>query len=430
MGLFNMFNMDKLPSYTEKFENGKIAVIGAGAVGSHVVEKLLDMKISDIEILDFDKLEDENLSKSSKLYRKEDIGSNKANALAQRANELIGKNTVHGINASITMFGPMAFAGYDAIIAPLDNYGAKIYVNQLWKQIPNDFKPLLIFGGTIDENAQSNSLDGTGPCLRCLLSEEWLENPLARTSCTGPQYRGDEQSLGIVATTGNASDLSACFMIEHLRGRLLGIEGSTNNRLMYKPFPSIELKKNLPMARKCPDCARYHPPKNLAVIEDCDVMTLTVKELFARLDVLMNTSDYMVRIPNIEYAKVMYGGLIVSDYCKSCGSEMTDLYRHEFRTKFDDLLCDNCRKSGRIAKDVNGSMLVGNTIRVIRKNNCNKTLMNKTLFELGWTIGGFINVVVRNEESIDILDPDFEKEYTFYCQNDCKRMKELTELEG
>ena len=425
-----LFNMDKLPSYTEKFENAKIADIGAGAVGSHVVEKLLDMKISDIEIIDFDKLEDENLSKSSKLYRKEDIGSNKANALARRANELIGKNTVHGINASITMFGPMAFAGYDAIIAPLDNYGAKIYVNQLWKQIPNDLKPLLIFGGTIDENAQSNSLDGTGPCLRCLLSEEWLENPLARTSCTGPQYRGDEQSLGIVATTGNASDLSACFMIEHLRGRLLGIEGAANNRLMYKPVPSIELKKNLPMARNCPDCARYYPPKNLAVIEDCDVITLTVKELFARLDVLMDTTDYMVRIPNIEYAKVMYGGLIVNDYCKSCGSEITDLYRHEFRTKYEDLLCDSCRKAGRKAKDTNGSMLVGNTIRVIKKNNCNETLMNKTLFELGWTIGGFINVVIRNEGSIDILDPDFEKEYTFYCQNDSKRMKELTELEG
>ncbi len=425
-----LFNMDKLPSYTEKFATAKIADIGAGAVGSHVVEKLLDMKISDIEIIDFDKLEDENLSKSSKLYRKEDIGSNKANALARRANELIGKNTVHGINASITMFGPMAFAGYDAIIAPLDNYGAKIYVNQLWKQIPNDLKPLLIFGGTIDENAQSNSLDGTGPCLRCLLSEEWLENPLARTSCTGPQYRGDEQSLGIVATTGNASDLSACFMIEHLRGRLLGIEGSTNNRLMYKPFPSIELKKNLPMARKCPDCARYHPPMNFVVIEDCDVMTLTVKELFDRLDVLMDTSDYMVRIPNIEYAKVMYGGLIVNDYCKSCGAEIKDLYRHEFRTKYEDLLCDNCKKEGRKAKVSNASMLVGKTIRVIKKDNCNEMLLNKTLFELGWTIGGFIKVVVRNKESIDILDPDFEKEYTFFCQNDAKRIKELTELEG
>ena len=219
-----LFNMDKLPSYTKKFANAKIVDIGAGAVGSHVVEKLLDMKISDIEIIDFDKLEDENLSKSSKLYRKEDIGKNKANALAHRANELIGKNTVHGIDASITMFGPMAFAGYDAIIAPLDNYGAKIYTGQIWKQIPDDARPLLIFGGTIDENAQSNSLDGRGPCLRCLLSEEWLENPLARTSCTGPQYRGDEESVEIVSTTGNASDLAACFMIEHLRGRLLGIE--------------------------------------------------------------------------------------------------------------------------------------------------------------------------------------------------------------
>ena len=425
-----LFNMDKLPSYTKKFANAKIVDIGAGAVGSHVVEKLLDMKISDIEIIDFDKLEDENLSKSSKLYRKEDIGKNKANALAHRANELIGKNTVHGIDASITMFGPMAFAGYDAIIAPLDNYGAKIYTGQIWKQIPDDARPLLIFGGTIDENAQSNSLDGRGPCLRCLLSEEWLENPLARTSCTGPQYRGDEESVEIVSTTGNASDLAACFMIEHLRGRLLGIEGSVNNRLMYKPFPGIELKKRLPMARNCPDCARYHPPKDLVVIEDCDVMTLTVKNLFAKLDVLMNTSDYMVRIPNIEYAKVMYGGLIVKDYCKSCGIEIKDLYRHEFRTKYKDLLCDSCKKASRKVQDANGSMLVGKTIRVLKKDNCNEILMNKTLFELGWAIGGFIKVVVRNRESMDILDPNFEKEYTFFCQNDAEKMKELTELEG
>ena len=425
-----LFNMDKLPSYTKKFANAKIVDIGAGAVGSHVVEKLLDMKISDIEIIDFDKLEDENLSKSSKLYRKEDIGKNKANALAHRANELIGKNTVHGIDASITMFGPMAFAGYDAIIAPLDNYGAKIYTGQIWKQIPDDARPLLIFGGTIDENAQSNSLDGRGPCLRCLLSEEWLENPLARTSCTGPQYRGDEESVEIVSTTGNASDLAACFMIEHLRGRLLGIEGSVNNRLMYKPFAGIELKKRLPMARNCPDCARYHPPKDLVVIEDCDVMTLTVKNLFAKLDVLMNTSDYMVRIPNIEYAKVMYGGLIVKDYCKSCGTEIKDLYRHEFRTKYKDLLCDSCKKAGRKVQDANGSMLVGKTIRVLKKDNCNEILMNKTLFELGWAIGGFIKVVVRNRESMDILDPNFEKEYTFFCQNDAEKMKELTELEG
>lgn len=425
-----LFNMDKLPSYTRDFEDVKIVDVGAGAVGSHVVEKALDMKISDIEIIDFDKLEDENLSKSSKLYRKEDIGKNKANALAYRANELIGKNTVHGIDASITMFGPMAFAGYDAIIAPLDNYGAKIYTNQLWKQIPDHLRPLLIFGGTIEENAQSNSLDGTGPCLRCLLAEEWLENPLARTSCTGTQYRVEELSLGIVETTGNASDLSACYMIEHLRGGLLGIEGSTNNRLMYKPFPSIGLKKNVPMSRNCPDCARYYPSKDLTVIEDCDVMTLTVRELFAKLDVLMDTSDYMVRIPNIEYAKVMYGGLIVDDYCKSCGTELKDLYRHEFRTKYKDLLCDSCKNAGKKAKDINGSMLVGKTIRVIKKDNCNEILMNKTLFELGWPIGGFIKVVVRNKECIDILDPGFEKEYTFYCQNDAKKIKELTVLEG
>ena len=75
-------------------------------------------------------------------------------------------------------------------------------------------------------------------------------------------------------------------------------------------------------------------------------------------------------------------------------------------------------------------MLVGKTVRVIERDNCNEVLMNKTLFELGWTLGGFINVVVRDKKCLDILDQGFEKEYTFYCQNDVKIMKELTVLEG
>lgn len=427
-----IFNYDKLPEYTTDFSGAEIVVAGGGAVGSGVVERAIKMGIENIEVIDFDVLEDDNLSKSSSLYRRPaDVGKNKAVALAYRANELIGKDTIHGIDANITMFGPMAFAGYDAILAPFDNYAAKLYINQIWKQIPGNMRPELIFGGTIGENAQSNSLDGNGPCLRCLLSEEWLENPLVRTSCTGPQYRNEEQKQKIVQTSGLASGNSASFMVEQLRSRLLGINEAANKRIMYKPFPDMKLNVNSPMKRKnCPDCARYNPPENLACIDDCDVMTLNLKELFYRLDRIMHTKEYSIRVPRIEYAKVSYGGLIVSDYCRSCGTELDGLYRHEFRTRYSDLLCEQCKAKGKTTDSSTMTTHIGKAIRVIKREECDENLLSKTLFEIGWTIGGFIKAVVRNKACLDILDPGFEKEYTFYCENDAKIIKELSVLEG
>ena len=62
-----IFNLDKLPEYTKAFADKKIAVIGAGAVGSLVVESLLKMGCRDIVIIDLDVLEADNIAKSSSL---------------------------------------------------------------------------------------------------------------------------------------------------------------------------------------------------------------------------------------------------------------------------------------------------------------------------------------------------------------------------
>ena len=428
----DIFNMNKLPEYTEDFASAKIVVAGGGAVGSRVVENSVKMGIEDITIIDFDPLEAENISKSSSLYRyPDDVGKNKAVALAERANELLGKNTVNGIDANITMFGPMAFAGYDAILAPFDNYAAKIYINQLWKQIPQNVRPELIFGGTFNENAQSNSLDGNGPCLRCLLAEKWLQNPLTRTSCVGPQYRNEEQLQEIVKTTGLASSNSANYMVEQLRSRLLGIKEATNKRIMYKPFPVMELNVVTPMSRNnCPDCKNYHPPKSLAKLENCSILSLTMRELLLRLNAFFGTEEYEIAIPKIEYAKVSYDELIIDDYCRACGKGLKNIYKHEFRTKYSDMLCSKCSSDNRKANDSFRKTHFGTSKNVLTPQNCTGELLDKTLFSLGWVLGGFIVVSVRNNACIDIMDPDYRKKYTFYCENDAKMMKTISTLEG
>ena len=428
----DIFNMDKLPEYTRDFGTAKLAVIGGGAVGSSVVEGAIKMGIKDIVIIDFDPLASDNLSKSSSLYRyPEDVGRNKAVALADRSNQILGEDTVKGINANITLFGPMAFARFDVICAPLDNYAAKVYVNQIWKQIPDALRPELVFGGTFGENAQSNSLDGAGPCLRCLLSEKWLEYPLVRTSCTGPQYRNEEMQSETVKTTGLASRNSANYMLEQVRCRLLNIKAASNKRIMYKPFPEMELKVVTPLARKsCPDCKSYVPPKIILALKDCDCMHLTVAELFDKISSILGNEKYDVMLPSIEYAKVVYSALVVDDYCRACGCRLNGLFRHEFRTRYADLLCDACRKLGRKASNATRTTQIGTKLSAISPHSCHQNLRKKTLFELGWTIGGFIKVVVRNEECLDILDKDYKTEYAFYCERDKDLLSKLTEVEG
>ena len=427
-----IFNMSKHMEYTGDLADAKIVVAGAGAVGSGVVENVAKMGVKKIYIIDFDTLGAENISKSSSLYRyPEDIGRNKAIALADRTNELLGENTVHGIDANITMFGPMAFAGYDAILAPFDNYAAKIYINQLWKQIPKNLRPELIFGGTIGENAQSNSLDGNGPCLRCLLSESWLDNPLARTSCAGPQYRNEERPGEIVKTTGLASRNAASYMTEQLRCRLLGITKATNKRVMYKPFPDMELKVVTPMIRKtCPDCNSYYPPALLKKLEKCSIMTLTVKDLMDRLDDIIDPDEYDILIPKIEYAKITYAGLIVNDYCRACGRELKGINRHEFRTRYSDLVCEQCRLENKKVSDDSRTDQIGTAIYALTKDNCDDILLNRTLFSLGWTIGGFITVRVRKKACTDIMDEGFNNKVTFYCENDAELLDNIKRLEG
>lgn len=429
----SIFDETKLPKYnTVDFRGKVIADLGAGAVGSHIVENAITSGIINVYAMDFDQLEYGNYSKSSLLYRyPEDVGRSKANALADGANRLLGEETVHGINANITMFGPMAFVGMDAILAPFDNYAAKIYINQQWLQIPLNLRPELYFGGTWGEEAQSNELDGKGPCLRCLHAEEWLVNPLKRTSCgKAPNYRDPDMPSASGVTTSLASRMAANLMTEQLRARLLGMEVAANKRILYTPFPNLNIKVSKPMKKKnCPDCQRFHPPANLNMLSDCDVMSLTLRELMTHLDALIK-EDYYISVPTVYYAEAVYKGLIVDDYCRSCGIPIKGLYKHEFRQRYEDLLCDECRVAGKKASEDTRATLIGTKIDTLDKSVTDETVLDRTLFSLGWTIGGFIEVVVRGE-GVDIMDDDFIKEtYTFYCDNDKELLRILREVEG
>lgn len=424
------FDMSKLPEYIEEFFDKKVAIIGCGAVGSYLAEILAKQGIIHLTLIDMDRFERTNIAKSSLAFKvNKDEGKNKALALADNLNEMLGDDFVHGIDSDITNFGPMAFADHDVIILALDNYGAKVYCNQIWLQIPKEKRPLLIFGGTIDSSAQSNCIDGNDCCLRCLLHESWLKNPFEKTSCTGINYREPESISEFARTTGGASRLAADFMEEQCAGYLLGYKDMINKRLAFNSYPNFGLMETVPLKRKsCPDCKNYHSVENVEALHDMDVLHSTVGELLDNVSEKLSYKDFEILAPVIEYGNVIYNKIIKDDYCRCCGKELKGLYRHEFRTRYTELLCEECRSSGKQAVSKSRNELIGSFIAAITIDNSDEILRRKTLFEIGFPVGAFIKVK-RETGGLSCMD-SITTWNTFFCSGDQKLMGMIRKLEG
>ena len=225
----------------------------------------------------------------------------------------------------------------------LDNYAAKVYLNQIWLQIPENERPILIMGGTFEECASSVQLDGTEFCLRCCFDEKWLEDSLVRTSCADIHYRFEDGNKEIVRTSGLASSIAANLMCEQLRDSSVGEGKSMNRMLYYTPFPRIGISFSEPMKkRNCPDCKRYRPYRNVQLLKG-DVLHSTLYDVVCQISETLGTEDYSILVHRFEYAGDSFKNIIITDYCRKCGKEITNIFRHEGRTKANSIICDECK---------------------------------------------------------------------------------------
>lgn len=424
-----IFNPLKLPQYLALFRPVRAAIIGAGAVGSYVAEYLAKMGVGHITLMDFDRFTLENAAKHSGMVRTpEDVGRNKAVAVAQRTQVLMVEGgSANGIDANVCLFGPGAFTGFDVVFLALDNYAAKVYFNQIWLQIPEAKRPLLIMGGTNEEMAQSNCIDGKDLCLRCLFDESWLETPGIRTSCSGPQYRDVDGDQTIVRTSGLASSMAAHLMAEQLRAWVVGCKDGVNTRLCYTAYPVLGISANTPMKRRtCPDCRDHRPPAQVIPIPG-SVVSMKLKDAFAAIASHLGTEDFELQTHMLLYSHVGYSGLIVEDCCHSCGKPLEDVCSHEGRTFVDDLLCEDCRRAGKAARH-SVEFPPGKVLHALSPEDCPQRLLDRTLFQLGWPIGAYLNAVTRGD-GLDVLDQGFVRT-VFTCTGDESMMDRSFRAEG
>src|SRR5215218_11486955 len=82
-----------------RLAQSKVLVIGAGALGNEIVKNLALLGVGNVLIVDMDRIENSNLSRSV-LYRASDNGSYKAEAAARAARDIYPDMRSHALVAN------------------------------------------------------------------------------------------------------------------------------------------------------------------------------------------------------------------------------------------------------------------------------------------------------------------------------------------
>src|ERR1700744_233403 len=105
----------------DKIRSARVLVIGAGALGNEILKNLALLGFLNVVVVDLDQIEVSNLSRSI-LFRSQDVGLSKAEAVARAYRSILPEATVQPLAANIMRdCGLGLFAWADLILAGLDN---------------------------------------------------------------------------------------------------------------------------------------------------------------------------------------------------------------------------------------------------------------------------------------------------------------------
>lgn len=343
--------MTNSPFIQERIAAARIMVVGCGALGNEVLKNLVLMGAEHLVVVDFDRVESGNLSRSV-LFTKEDAlqGRYKVDVVARRLQEMNPGMTIRTIRGDIAFdIGLGLVRQMDVVIGCVDNRWARYCINRLCMRAGVPW-----VDGGID------ALEGTvrvfipgRNCYACNLGPEGLKDLARRMPCSGVIRReeaaGKAPTTSVIASVIGAVQVQEALKLLHpelldsgamtsLCGRMFYYEGAqmTGKVVDFQAYDA-----------DCPVHERWEPVKKTSVTEAMPVgeaLALLRKELQAEKVTLHLTDDcfvdYVIRQDNDARTEVMLPGRAVAAFVNQDkalgGMPFSGLYQHEFREIGED----------------------------------------------------------------------------------------------
>ena len=306
-GVFTLLSWFK----KDRVKNARVLVAGCGALGNEVVKNLALFGVGHIYVVDFDKIELSNLTRSV-LFREEDAYNHayKAEIVAKRASEINPQIEVIPIVGNL--FSDVGFGLYrsvDVVIGCLDSRIARYQLNRLCMRAGKSW-----IDGSIENltGALKEYVPGRN-CYECSLSREEFNHIMLRTGCA--DVVRSQTSHGRVATTPISASIVGALQVQEamklihlsdfkegnengsapfktLQGKMLRYEGMTNTMNIYK---ISSWKKN---------CPAHEQWTNINQAEELSA-SQSVETVLTKLKKILNAKDVEINMCNNKFIDIV-----------------------------------------------------------------------------------------------------------------------------
>ena len=324
----------------EKLMDARVLVVGAGALGNEVIKNLALLGIGNLLIVDFDTIEDTNLSRAV-LFRQGDAknGAKKAEVAARRAKLLNphSKSVAKAFHGDIVWeMGLGVFRYADVIVGCLDNIEARLAVNLTCRKLGKTW----IDGGMWELAGSVSVYDCTDEekaCYECGMTPEHYRAIRTRYSCTNAVVKTRIQQ-GFEPTTQTTSALVGAFQSQEVVKLLHNIPSFSGRRLMLNGEPHsfidnenspaylIDLSRN----QNCL-CHQETPFSNVIQFENICYQT-PLQEFFNILHERFGPNPLTIDLERI---------FVMSADCPYCGKSIS-INKPLYRIKDNEVVCPDC----------------------------------------------------------------------------------------
>lgn len=283
-------------------QQARVIVAGAGALGNEVIKNLALLGVGQLLIIDFDRVELSNLSRTV-LFRTADLGRPKAQVAAEAVIGLNPDVHVSFIHGDLLFdIGLGVYRHTTLVVGALDSLAARsrVGVSCALAGVPYVDGGMWALGGEVRW-----FLPGEGPCFDCTLSEEDRQHAFERRSCTG--FRLDDGDLRpqLVPATASTSAVVGGLLAQEAARYLCGLPVFDGQAAVFNGLSWTMHRATLSRNPTCPYHAAYH---DVIELEE-GAGTVSARQLLARARQELGESGILQ----------LGRDFLVAFHCSTCG---------------------------------------------------------------------------------------------------------------
>ena len=274
----------------EQIHNAKVLVVGAGALGNEVLKNLALLNIGNIVLIDFDRIEYSNLSRSV-LFREADCEDNryKVEVAAERVKEINPNVNIKGINGDVTIdIGLGLIRQMDVVIGCLDNRFARLMLNRMCHKVNTTW----VDGGIENLSGQLSVFKPGTSCYECQLPQQAMEQIRYRMGCADIAQRN--ANFGRIATTPISASIIAALQVQEAL-KIIVDKGSTTDFLYIDGMNNLFLQSKYGENKEdCLSHYHYDEIEEMASLSHTDTVAAVFKLLAEKYKVAK--SDIIIEL--------------------------------------------------------------------------------------------------------------------------------------